>query len=138
VQMGLRVAVTAGSETKLARARSLGAELAVSRHEEWEARVILEFGGGVDVILDCVGGAYWESNAKVLQLDGVWVLYGLLGGPKVDIYGLLTLNQSLTLTQSLTLKRSTGPCLGPSSRRGSDSRLAHSGNPNPNPNPNPN
>lgn len=36
-------------------------------------------GQGVDVILDCVGGGYWQQNTDVLSMDGRWVLYGLLG-----------------------------------------------------------
>ena len=38
----------------------------------------------VDFILDCVGGSYWKENMKVLAQDGKIILYGLLGGVKVD------------------------------------------------------
>nr|XP_020833668.1 quinone oxidoreductase PIG3-like isoform X4 [Phascolarctos cinereus] len=40
-------------------------------------------GAGANVILDCVGGSYWEKNVACLALDGRWVLYGLLGGAEV-------------------------------------------------------
>lgn len=36
------------------------------------------------MILDCVGGTYWEQNADVVAVDGQWVLYGLMGGPDVN------------------------------------------------------
>ena len=41
-------------------------------------------GVGVDVILDCVGGSYFSDNLSCLALDGVWVLYGLMGGVQVS------------------------------------------------------
>lgn len=41
--------------------------------------------GGVDVILDPVGGSYAEDNAKVLARGGRWVLIGLLGGAVADL-----------------------------------------------------
>ena len=36
-------------------------------------------GSGVRLILDCVGGSYWQQNTDVLTTDGRWVLYGLMG-----------------------------------------------------------
>lgn len=33
----------------------------------------------MNLILDCVGGSYWENNIDALAVDGRWVLYGLLG-----------------------------------------------------------
>lgn len=41
-------------------------------------------GAGVNLIIDCIGGSYWEKNVNCLALDGRWVLYGLLGGPDVN------------------------------------------------------
>ena len=37
--------------------------------------------GKVDVVLDCVAGAYAAQNVEILRLDGRWVLYSLLTGP---------------------------------------------------------
>lgn len=36
-------------------------------------------GKGVNVVLDCVGGSFFEQTASAMAVDGVWVLYGLLG-----------------------------------------------------------
>ena len=36
-------------------------------------------GKGVDVILDCVGGSYWEKNSQAIATEGRWVLFGLMG-----------------------------------------------------------
>lgn len=41
-------------------------------------------GAGVNLILDCIGGSYWEKNVNCLALDGRWVLYGLMGGADVN------------------------------------------------------
>ena len=41
-------------------------------------------GKGVNIILDPVGASYWEKNVNSLTVDGRWVLYGLMGGAKID------------------------------------------------------
>eukprot|EP01068_Selenidium_serpulae_P007282 Selendium_serpulae@DN4668_c0_g1_i1.p1 len=38
---------------------------------------------GADIILDCVGAAYWQENLFAAALDARWVLYGTMGGYKV-------------------------------------------------------
>lgn len=40
-------------------------------------------GAGINLILDCIGGSYWEKNVNCLAVDGRWVLYGLMGGNEV-------------------------------------------------------
>ena len=37
-------------------------------------------GKGVDIILDCVGAPYMESNLKCLSTDGCIVYIGWMGG----------------------------------------------------------
>jgi len=34
---------------------------------------------GVNLALDCVGGSFFARTASFMAVDGVWVLYGLLG-----------------------------------------------------------
>jgi len=41
-------------------------------------------GRGADLILDCVGGDYWQKNLASLAMDGRWVLYGTMGGGEVN------------------------------------------------------
>ena len=36
------------------------------------------------MVLDCVGGKYWEKNLRALAKDSQWILYGLLGGGRVE------------------------------------------------------
>nr|XP_054753624.1 quinone oxidoreductase PIG3-like [Lytechinus pictus] len=78
--------VTAGTEAKLQKARSLGAVEALNYKEVDFAEKVLEVtqGKGVNIVLDCVGGSYWEKNVKAMAPDATWVLYGLMGGPKVE------------------------------------------------------
>jgi len=34
--------------------------------------------------LDPIGASNWQKNMKSLGMDGRWVLYGLMGGAKID------------------------------------------------------
>ena len=82
---GTQVVATAGTAEKLAKAQSLGADVMVNYKEEdfSEAVKTATAGRGVDLILDPIGGSNVEKNMKSIGVDGRWVLYGLMGGPKV-------------------------------------------------------
>lgn len=79
---GATVYVTAGTDSKLARCRELGAELAIHYKEQdfSEAVLTASQGKGVDLILDPVGGAYLDRNLNCLKENGRLVNIGLLGG----------------------------------------------------------
>ncbi|XP_076834834.1 quinone oxidoreductase PIG3 [Brachyhypopomus gauderio] len=78
--------VTAGSPEKLNMALQLGAVAGFNYKECDFSDKILQFteGRGMDVILDCIGGAWWEKNVRSLAMDGRWVLYGTMGGTAVE------------------------------------------------------
>ncbi|KAM9636136.1 LOW QUALITY PROTEIN: quinone oxidoreductase PIG3 [Trichechus inunguis] len=78
--------VMAGSQHKLPMAEKLGAAAGFNYKEEDFSEATLKFtkGVGVNLILDCIGGSYWEKNVNCLALDGRQVLYGLLGGANVS------------------------------------------------------
>ncbi|KAA0148084.1 hypothetical protein FNF29_06879 [Cafeteria roenbergensis] len=80
---GRRSVAVAGRADKLAKAAELGAAVTVNYKEDaaWADTVAAAVPGGAHLVLDCVGGSFFESTAKLLRTDGVWVLYGLLGGP---------------------------------------------------------
>lgn len=83
-QLGAWVAVTAGSEAKLAFCRELGAEITVNYHDEdFVARV--REAGGADVILDIMGAAYLDRNVDALANDGRLVVIGMQGGVKGEL-----------------------------------------------------
>lgn len=80
-QRGHRCFVTAGSGSKIDRCIALGAEAGHDRHTgPWREAVAAWAPGGVDMILDPVGGSYLEDNVASLALEGTLVLIGLLDG----------------------------------------------------------
>ncbi|KAL6333080.1 hypothetical protein AAG906_028263 [Vitis piasezkii] len=91
--IGARVFVTAGNEEKLAVCKDLGADVCINyKTEDFVARVKEETGGkGVDVILDNIGGAYFQRNIDSLNVDGRLFIIGFQGGTvaEVNLSGLL-------------------------------------------------
>lgn len=63
-------------------------------------------GRGVDVILDLVGGAYFEENLKALALRGRLMLVGLTSGAKSEFNLGIALSKRLTLTGTVLRSRS--------------------------------
>ncbi|XP_074307645.1 uncharacterized protein LOC141642679 [Silene latifolia] len=84
---GAKVFVTAGSDEKLAFCKDLGADVCINyKTEDFVARVKEETGGkGVDVILDNMGGAYFQRNIDSLNFDGRLFIIGLQGGVSTQV-----------------------------------------------------
>jgi NADPH2:quinone reductase len=99
---GAIVYATAGSDEKCDACRSLGAELAINyRTRDFVAEVReATSGGGVDVILDIVGGEYLPRNVDCLAMNGRLVQIGLMGGARTQINLEPVLRRRLTLTGS--------------------------------------
>jgi NADPH:quinone reductase-like Zn-dependent oxidoreductase len=85
-QIGARVWVTSSSETKLARARELGADEAINHGTEDVAKIIRERTGkrGVEVVVDDVGVATWHKSLLALGRRGRLVTCGATSGPIVE------------------------------------------------------
>jgi putative PIG3 family NAD(P)H quinone oxidoreductase len=85
--VGVHPFATAGTPAKCARARELGAELAVDyRRQDFVAAVRECTGGrGVDVILDVVGGDYLARNLDALAPDGRLVVIATQGGRRAEL-----------------------------------------------------
>lgn len=82
---GHRCFATASS-AKLAAVKALGADVTIDRHNERFVDVVRDqTDGGVDVILDPVGGSYFKDNTRILALRGRLVCMGLLGGVEGDL-----------------------------------------------------
>lgn len=99
-EFGIQAFATASSERKCAAIRKLGAE-AINYREENFAVAIQEKteGLGVNVILDIVGGAYFERNVASLARDGRLVVIGFLGGTvaeQVDLQALVLKRACIT------------------------------------------
>jgi NADPH:quinone reductase-like Zn-dependent oxidoreductase len=99
---------TAGSDAKCDACRRLGAARAINyRTEDFVSAVRQETdGGGVDVILDIVGGEYLARNLECLRLNGRLVQIGLIGGSRATVDLRAILQNRLTLTGS-TLRART-------------------------------
>jgi putative PIG3 family NAD(P)H quinone oxidoreductase len=80
--LGAMVAVTAGSDERLARCAELGADVLVNYREQdfvKEVRAATE-GRGADVVLDNMGAAYLARNLDVLARHGRLMIIGMQGG----------------------------------------------------------
>ena len=80
--IGAHVAVTAGSDEKLARCAGLGAEVLINYREQ---DFVEELSRPADVILDVVGAKYLERNVRALADGGRLVVIGLQGGVKAEL-----------------------------------------------------
>lgn len=81
---GARVIATARGAAKAARARELGADLAIDASaEDFGPRVKAE--GGADVVLDMVGGDYFGRELDALKTGGRIVFIASLGGGEVTL-----------------------------------------------------
>ncbi len=84
---GAQVVATAGSAEKLARVKALGADHLVNYKEQDFVQAVEAASGGhgADVILDFVGGSYWDKHAQCLAVGGRVVVIGLLGGASAKV-----------------------------------------------------
>lgn len=105
---GARVFVTAGSSERCKACLDLGADAAFNYREEDFAAATLDAtdGHGVDVVLDCIGGAYLERHLDVLATYGRLVVIGLQGGAQAEIDLSRLMRKRLTLTGSTLRTRS--------------------------------
>lgn len=86
-EAGLKVIVTAGSDEKCRACREHGADAAINyRAGDFSGGVMQATDGrGVNVILDCVGGSYLESNVNSLAMGGRLVIIGMIGGMRGEL-----------------------------------------------------
>jgi len=92
--MGCRTIGTSRSPWKLEKAREMGLHHGVLLRGDGEISWVAEVNailhgasswettGGVQVLLDLVGGAYFEGNLQLLASRGRWVIVGLTSGSK--------------------------------------------------------
>ena len=97
--MGSRVFATAGNDKKVSACIRLGAEVAINYKEKDFVEEIKKI-GGVDVILDMVGGDYIAKNLKCLNEDGRLVQIAFLHGAKADVNFAQLMMRRLTFTGS--------------------------------------
>lgn len=97
--LGAVVVVTSSSDAKLAKARALGADLALNHKAADVPREVRSFAGGrgADVVVDSVGEATWERSLRALAPGGRLVTCGGTTGPMVvtDVRRLFWYHHSL-------------------------------------------
>ncbi|MBA2661813.1 MAG: NAD(P)H-quinone oxidoreductase [Bradymonadaceae bacterium] len=100
--------IATASASKLGHLRDMGVVEAIDReHDDFGARVArLTEKRGVDIILDPVGGAYFERNLHCLATGGRLVNIGLLGGTDAPLSLGRLLMKRLRVIGSLLRSRS--------------------------------
>ncbi|MBK5413330.1 NAD(P)H-quinone oxidoreductase [Pseudomonas sp. TH31] len=99
-EFGVEAFATAGSEEKCEAIRKLGAK-AINYRDQDFVQVIAEktAGKGVNVILDIMGGSYFNNNVAALAMEGRLVMLGFLGGAHardVDLLGIMAKRAIIT------------------------------------------
>ena len=81
--LGAKALVTSSSDEKLERARELGADAAVNHATDDVREAVNEATGGkgVDVVLEHVGEATWQSSLQAARTGGRVVVCGATTGP---------------------------------------------------------
>jgi len=84
---GARVIATAGSDAKLERASALGAAAVIDHYKQDVAAEVrrLTDRRGVDVVIEHIGQAVWDTCVRSLVRGGRLVTCGATSGPKVGL-----------------------------------------------------
>ncbi len=101
-QFGARILTTAGSREKCLACEKLGADVTIEYKREDFAVVVKEktAGRGVDVILDMIGGDYFQRNINSLAIDGRLVSIAYTRGARVEVNFMPVMRNRLTITGS--------------------------------------
>ena len=106
--VGATVFATASTDEKCALCKRLGADRPINYKTEDFVEVVKDScpSGGVDVILDMIGGDYVARNIKALAVEGRLVSIAFDQGPKVEVNLMPLMLKRLTLTGSTLRPRS--------------------------------
>lgn len=108
---GAKVIATAGSDPKCAFCRTLGADCAINYKTQDFVAVAKDFTNqrGVDVVLDMVGGSYFQKNLALLAVEGRLAQIATLESARIEGFNLMAMmRRRLTITGS-TLRPRTVP-----------------------------
>lgn len=96
--VGANVYTTVGNAEKQEAVKALGASIAINYKEEDFGEVLKDV--GIDVILDMIGGDYYEKNIDIMNPDGRLVYINSMGGAKVTANLMKIMQKRLTVTGS--------------------------------------
>jgi putative PIG3 family NAD(P)H quinone oxidoreductase len=109
--LNVTVAVTAGSDERLAKCRELGADITINYKTQDFVEEVKKAtdGHGADVVLDNMGASYLARNIDVLAMDGRVVNIGMQGGVKGELnIGALMAKRGGVLSAGLRARPVTG------------------------------
>jgi NADPH:quinone reductase-like Zn-dependent oxidoreductase len=97
-----RVITTAGDDSKLEKARALGADFGINHYQQRISEEVRKITNkeGVDIVLEHVGAATWDESFKALKPGGALVTCGATTGPNVGIDLRFLFSRQLTLLGS--------------------------------------
>lgn len=96
--IGANVYTTVGNQEKQDAVTQLGASIAVNYKTDDFAEVLKDI--GIDVVLDMIGGEYYEKNIDLMNPDGRLVYINSMGGAKVTANLMKIMQKRLTVTGS--------------------------------------
>lgn len=96
--IGANVYTTVGNQEKQDAVTQLGASIAVNYKVDDFAEVLKDI--GIDVVLDMIGGEYYEKNIDLMNPDGRLVYINSMGGAKVTANLMKIMQKRLTVTGS--------------------------------------
>lgn len=102
---GVTTIGTSRTADKLERCKSFGLDHAIIARDGKFAEQVLAASNGVDVILDLVGGSYFEENLKSLKPNGRLMLVGLTGGSSAGFDLGTALRRRLTIKGTVLRSR---------------------------------
>jgi NADPH:quinone reductase-like Zn-dependent oxidoreductase len=97
-----RIYVVGSTAEKLAQAKALGADLLINRNEEDWGKAIFKATNrrGVDVVVDNVGAATFQTSLRALKKGGRLLTVGNTSGPKFEIDNRLIFGKHLSIIGS--------------------------------------
>ena len=99
---GARVIATAGSDSKLDRARQLGASEGINYNKQSIVDEVMKLTNdrGVDVVIEMVGGSILQQSLTALAINGRLSTAGAHAGEKVEIDMIEFFRKQLTMTST--------------------------------------
>lgn len=103
--IGAKTYTTIGSAEKAQFCKNLGADIAIN-YKEADFENIIRENGGVDIILDMVGGPYIQKNLNILNENGKLCYIAFLQGANSQINLMRLMLKRLSITGSTLRSRS--------------------------------
>ncbi|MBN8648868.1 MAG: NAD(P)H-quinone oxidoreductase, partial [Caulobacterales bacterium] len=103
--IGAKIFTTVGSDEKANFCQSLGADITIN-YASMDFEKVIRENGGVDVILDMVGGPYIQKNINILNEGGNLCYIAFLQGANTQINFMRLMLKRLNITGSTLRSRS--------------------------------